>query len=167
MCVCVVMSCVWCAYSCSEVRRLLGQVQGFSPLCLCCHSWNNWLDYRHLACFTPAFHSKAAFSSTLACFFFTTLHWDVKEQEMQKSLAALMCVELHLYISSKRTVHNCAKQDKCFLYLFCFLYVCFDIHYQKWHTCCFFSYVLYSYAGLHLSLKWQHGENVSYEFSFY
>lgn len=124
-CVCVVMSCVWCAYSCSEVRRLLGQVQGFSPLPLCCHSWNNWLDYRHLSCFTPALHSKAAFSSTLACFFFTPLHWDVKEQKMQNSLAALMCANM-MNITSKRTVHNCAKHDKCFLCLFSFLYVCFD-----------------------------------------
>lgn len=36
--VCVVMSCIWFAYSCSEVRRLLGQVLGFSPLCLSCYS---------------------------------------------------------------------------------------------------------------------------------
>lgn len=73
--VCVVMSCIWCAYSCSDVRRLLGQVLGFSPLCLSCHSWNNcWADYCHLVCFTPAFHSKAVFSSTLAYFFFTPLH---------------------------------------------------------------------------------------------
>jgi len=102
VCVCVVMSCVWCAYSCSEVRRLLGQVQGFSPLPLCCHSWNNWLDYRHLACFTPALHTKAAFSSTLACFFFTPLHWDVKEQEMQKSLG---CTDVCKYDE-----HNIQKE---------------------------------------------------------
>lgn len=155
------MSCFWCAYSCSEVRRLLGQVQGFSPLRFCCHSWNNWLDYRHLACFTPAFHSKAAFSPTLTCFFFTPLHWDVKEQEMQK-------VWVHLYVCWTPFIYNiqknCTQLRKTGWVLFVFILLSECLLWYplaKMTRMVFFNYVLYSYAGLHLSLKWQHGENVS------